>query len=62
VGQDGYEYSGDLHFGKPEYFFWKGWTRPANQGMRRKAICPSGKISSEAIRSTGARATVGASQ
>jgi hypothetical protein len=45
VGQDGSEYSGDLHFGKAEYFFWRGWTRRANQGMRRKVICPSGQIS-----------------
>jgi hypothetical protein len=42
MGQDGCEYSADLQFGKPEYFFAMGWTRRPNQCMRRKVICPSG--------------------
>ncbi len=45
VGQDGCEYSADLRFGKPEYFFAMGWTRWANQCMGRQAICPSGSRS-----------------
>jgi hypothetical protein len=45
------EYRGDLHFGKAEYFYWRDWTRGANQcigasvlpvGQRRggrRAVC-----------------------
>jgi hypothetical protein len=36
VGQDGCEYSGDLQFGKPEYFFEEGLTRVSQ-------IDPTGK-------------------
>src|SRR6202035_3436250 len=40
-GRDGCEYSADLYFGKPEYFFWRGWTRRPNQCIGRQVICPT---------------------
>jgi hypothetical protein len=43
VGRDGGEYSGDLYFGKAEYFFEWDWTKPANQISGTLLICPSGQ-------------------
>jgi hypothetical protein len=39
MGRDGGSYKGDLLFGKPEYFFKRGWTEAIG---KNEVICPSG--------------------